>query len=140
MTDTPKTTTLESVAQQDLLSRDAYSKEAIWLPAMTVQHWNAGKMSIKDKTFTDCLIEGPGVIAVMNGTTFDSCAMGTTSDTRNLLYRPLGDKLAGVIGMENCTFVRCRFAQVGFTGSEDLLEQLQSGVKTLTELAPGTAS
>ncbi|HWW11922.1 MAG TPA: hypothetical protein VN018_05355 [Brevundimonas sp.] len=140
MTDTPKTMPLDAMANQDLVSRDAFEKEAIWLPAMAVQHWNAGKMSIEGKTFTDCLIEGPAVIAVMNDTTFDSCAMGTTTDTRNLLYKPMGQKLAGVVGMSNCTFVRCRFAQVGFTGSDGLLEQLQAGVKTLTSQLPGTAS
>ena len=140
MTDTPKTMPLDAMANQDLVSRDAFEKEAIWLPAMAVQHWNAGKMSIEGKTFTDCLIEGPAVIAVMNDTTFDSCAMGTTTDTRNLLYKPMGQKLAGVVGMSNCTFVRCRFAQVGFTGSDGLLEQLQVGVKTLTSQLPGTAS
>jgi len=140
MTDTPKTMPLDAMANQDLVSRDAFEKEAIWLPAMAVQHWNAGKMSIEGKTFTDCLIEGPAVIAVMNDTTFDSCAMGTTTDTRNLLYKPMGQKLAGVVGMSNCTFVRCRFAQVGFTGSDGLLEQLQAGVTTLTSQLPGTAS
>lgn len=140
MTDTPSPMPLDAMANQDLVSRDAFEKEAVWLPAMAVQHWNAGKMSIEGKTFTDCLIEGPAVIAVMNNTTFDSCAMGTTTDTRNLLYRPMGQKLAGVVGMSNCTFVRCRFAQVGFTGSDGLLEQLQAGVTTLTSQLPGTAS
>ncbi|WP_291832146.1 hypothetical protein [Brevundimonas sp.] len=140
MTDTPSPMPLDAMANQDLVSRDAFEKEAVWLPAMAVQHWNAGKMSIEGKTFTDCLIEGPAVVAVMNNTTFDSCAMGTTTDTRNLLYRPMGQKLAGVVGMSNCTFVRCRFAQVGFTGSDGLLEQLQAGVTTLTSQLPGTAS
>ena len=140
MTDTPSPMPLDAMANQDLVSRDAFEKEAVWLPPMAVQHWNAGKMSIEGKTFTDCLIEGPAVVAVMNNTTFDSCAMGTTTDTRNLLYRPMGQKLAGVVGMSNCTFVRCRFAQVGFTGSDGLLEQLQAGVTTLTSQLPGTAS
>lgn len=140
MTDTPAPMPLDAMANQDLVSRDAFEKEAVWLPAMAVQHWNAGKMSIEGKTFTDCLIEGPAVVAVMNNTTFASCAMGTTTDTRNLLYRPMGQKLAGVVGMSNCTFVRCRFAQVGFTGSDGLLEQLQAGVTTLTSQLPGTAS
>ncbi|WP_439470663.1 hypothetical protein [Brevundimonas sp.] len=140
MTDIPVTQPLDSQTRQDWVGRDRFEKEAIWLPAMAVQHWNAGKMAIEGKTFTDCLIEGPGVIAVMNGTTFDSCAMGTTTDTRNLLFTPMGEKMAGVIGMSNCTFVRCRFAQVGYTGSPELLEQLQAGVSNLTDQIPGTAS
>lgn len=134
MTDQTATLSDEEAAGRALVARTTFEKEAVWLPTLAVQHWNAGQMSIDGKTFTDCVIEGPAVMAVMNGTTFDNCAMGTTSDVRNLLYRPLSTtKLAGVIGMANCRFVRCRFVQVGFTGSDDLLEQLQSGIKPLSE-------
>ena len=134
MTDQTPSMSPEEAAGRALVARTRFEKESIWLPSLCVQHWNAGQMAIDGKTFTDCLIEGPAVMAVMNGTTFDNCSMGTTSDVRNLLYRPLSNtKLAGVIGMANCRFVRCRFVQVGFTGMDDLLEQLQSGIKILSE-------
>ncbi len=136
MTDQIPTLSPEEAAGRALVARTSFEKEAVWLPSLAVQHWNAGQMAIDGKTFTDCVIEGPAVVAVMNGTMFDNCAMGTTSDVRNLLYRPLSTtKLAGVIGMANCRFVRCRFVQVGFTGSDDLLEQLQGGVKSLSDVA-----
>lgn len=140
MTDQTPTMSPEEAAGRALVARTSFEKEAVWLPQLAVQHWNAGEMFIEGKTFTDCVIEGPGVMAPMNGTTFDSCAMGTTSDVRSLLYRPLSNtKLAGVIGMSNCRFLRCRFVQVGFTGSDEMLEQLQ-GVKSLSETAqtPGS--
>ncbi len=138
MTDTPETMSAEEAAGRALVARTSFEKEAVWLPSLAVQHWNAGQTVIDGKTFTDCLIEGPAVLAVMNGTTFDSCAMGATSDMRNLLYRPVSrEKLAGVIGMSNCRFVRCRFAQVGFTGSDELLEEL-AGVRSLSSLAEGS--
>lgn len=127
----------EEAAGRALVARTGFEKEAVWLPSLAVQHWNAGQMFIDGKTFTDCVIEGPAVMAVMNGTVFESCAMGTTSDMRTLLYRPLSqDKMAGLVGMSNCRFVRCRFVQVGFTGSDQLLEDLL-GVKSLSELAAG---
>ena len=136
MTDQIPTLSPEEAAGRALVARTSFEKEAVWLPSLAVQHWNAGQMAIDGKTFTDCVIEGPAVVAVMNGTTFDNCAMGTTSDVRNLLYRPLSTtKLAGVVGMANCRFVRCRFAQVGFTGSDDLLEQLLGGVKSMSDVA-----
>ena len=136
MTDQIPTMSPEEAAGRALVARTSFEKEAVWLPSLAVQHWNAGQMAIDGKTFTDCVIEGPAVVAVMNGTTFDNCAMGTTSDVRNLLYRPLSTtKLAGVVGMSNCRFVRCRFAQVGFTGSDDLLEQLLGGVKSMSDVA-----
>ncbi|MBF0665862.1 MAG: hypothetical protein IR159_10045 [Brevundimonas sp.] len=125
----------EEAAGRALVARTSFEREAVWLPQLAVHHWNAGQMAIDGKTFTDCVIEGPAVMAVMNGTVFDSCAMGATSDMRTLLYRPLSqDKMAGLVGVKNCRFVRCRFVQVGFTGSDALLEELQ-GLKSLSELA-----
>lgn len=135
MTDQTPAMSAEEAAGRALVARTTFDKEAVWLPSLAVQHWNAGQMAIDGKTFTDCVIEGPAVMAVMNGTVFDSCAMGTTSDMRTLLYRPLSqDKMAGLVGVSNCRFVRCRFVQVGFTGSDALLEELL-GIKTLSELA-----
>ena len=111
-----------------LYCRAGFEKEAVWLPLLAVNHWNAGEMVITGKTFTDCVIEGPAVIAVMNGTVFDSCNMGAAANPRNLLLKPLGDKIAGAIGMAGCRFVRCRFAQVAFTGDEALLAELEKGI------------
>lgn len=126
----------EEAAGRALVARTSFEKEAVWLPSLAVQHWNAGQMAIDGKTFTDCVIEGPAVMAVMHGTGFESCAMGTTTDIRTLLYRPLSEtKMAGLVGMSNCRFVRCRFVQVGFTGSEAVLQDLLGGVKSLSELA-----
>lgn len=141
MTDQTPTMSAEEAAGRALVARTSFEKEAVWLPQLAVQHWNAGQMFIDGKTFTDCVIEGPAVMAVMNGTSFDNCAMGTTTDVRNLLYRPLSTtKLAGVIGVSNCRFLRCRFVQVGFTGSDDLLEQLQGGVKSLSDVSAPSGS
>lgn len=108
-----------------LVARTTFEHEAVWLPSLAVNHWNAGEMQIDGKTFTDCVLEGPAVMAVMDGTTFDSCVMGATTDVRTLLLKPLGTLIAGVIGMSNCRFVRCRFVQVAFTGGDDLLATLE---------------
>ena len=128
MTDeTPKMSPAEA-AGRAMVARTSFDKEAVWLPLLAVNHWNAGEMVITGKTFTDCVIEGPAVIAVMNGTVFDSCNMGAAANPRNLLLKPLGDKIAGAIGMAGCRFVRCRFAQVAFTGDDALLAELESGI------------
>jgi hypothetical protein len=136
MTDQTPTSPMspQEAAGRALVARTTFEKEAVWLPSLAVQHWNADQMFIDGKTFTDCVIEGPAVMAVMNGTVFESCAMGTTTDVRNLLYRPVGqDKMAGVVGMANCRFVRCRFVQVGFTGSDRMIEELTTGVQPLSK-------
>ena len=134
MTESTATMSAEEAAGRANVARTAFTKDAIWLPMLAVQHWNAGEMAIRDKTFTDCVIEGPAVMAVLNGTFFEDCAMGTTTDVRTLLYRPVSDqKMAGVVGMANCRFVRCRFVQIGFTGSDGLLEDLTNGIKPQSE-------
>ncbi len=137
MTDAvPATFTPDEAYGRELVARTTFEKEAVWLPLLAVHHWNAGEMAIRGKTFTDCVIEGPAVMAVMSGTTFDGCAMGTTTDTNNLLYKPQGQKLTGVVGMAECTFVRCRFVQVGFTGMDSLLDDLRSGIQQLSKAEP----
>ena len=115
-------------AGRAMVARTLFEKEAVWLPVLAVNHWNAGEMVIAGKTFTDCVIEGPAVMAVMNGTTFDSCNMGTAANPQNLLLKPLGDKIVGAIGMADCRFVRCQFAQVGFTVHDTLLAELENGI------------
>ncbi|MCS6624705.1 hypothetical protein N0B44_17445 [Roseibacterium beibuensis] len=126
----------EEAAGRALVARTSFEKTAVWLPSLAVQHWNAGEKFIVGKTFTDCVIEGPAVIAVMDGTVFENCAMGVTEDIRNLLYRPVSQtKLAGVVGVSGCRFVRCRFLHVGFTGGDALLEGLMAGVSPLSSLA-----
>jgi hypothetical protein len=135
MTDQTPTMSEEEAAGRALVARTSFEKEAVWLPQLAVQHWNADQMFIDGKTFTDCLIEGPAVMAVMNGTTFDNCAMGTTADIRTLLYRPVSQTMmGGVIGMSNCRFVRCRFFQVGFTGTDELIDDLTTGIQPLSKL------
>ena len=136
MTEQTPAPTAPTVEDTGVVARTTFEKEAIWLPSFAVQHWNANQMFIDGKTFTDCLIEGPAVMAIMNGTVFESCAMGTTSDMRTLLYRPLSQtKMAGLVGMSNCRFVRCRFVQVGYTSSDAVLDELLAGVKTMSGTA-----
>ena len=128
MTDeNPKMSPAEA-AGRAMVARTSFDKEAVWLPLLAVNHWNAGETAITGKTFTDCVIEGPAVMAVMNGTVFDSCNMGVAVNPRNLLLKPLGDKIVGAIGMAGCRFVRCRFAQVAFTGDDALLAELEAGI------------
>lgn len=123
----------EETAGRAMVARTSFEKEAVWLPVLAVNHWNAGEMTIAGKTFTDCLIEGPAVMAVLEGTSFDGCQMGVFTDVRTLLYAPLGDKMAGVIGVADCQFIRCRFAQVGFTGSPEMLAEFQADIRPMSE-------
>lgn len=133
MTDqTPAMSTAEA-AGREMVARTSFEKEAVWLPAFAVNHWNAGQMFIDGKTFTDCVIEGPAVMALMSGNAFDGCTMGVATDFKTLLFKPMGQKMAGVVGMSNCRFVRCRFVQIGFTGADSLLADFEAGITKKSE-------
>ncbi|HAJ02844.1 MULTISPECIES: hypothetical protein [unclassified Brevundimonas] len=126
-------------AGHELVERDSFQNEAIWLPAMGVQHLNAGKFMIEGKTFTDCLIEGPAVLGVGDGVQFDGCNMGSATDVRTLLLTPRGSKAAGVIGFKDCRFLRCRFTQIGFTGPEDAVAEMERGLLSAREITDKAA-
>ena len=109
---------------REIGARDTFEKEGVWLPLLAVHTMNSGEAVIKGKTFTDCVIQGPAVIAVLSGTTFEGCNMGAASDAASLLFAPQGPRLVGAIGLQECRFVRCRFVQIGYTGSAAFLKDM----------------
>ncbi len=111
-----------------MVARTEFTNEAVWLPMLSAYHLNAGEPVISGKTFTDCVIEGPAVLVALNDVGLDGCNMGVTSNPMNLMFKPLGDKIIGAVGVANCRFVRCRFVQVGFTGPETFLNELAASM------------
>ncbi|HEX8471295.1 MAG TPA: hypothetical protein VF633_09300 [Brevundimonas sp.] len=109
---------------RELVKREIFTNEAVWLPLMAIHHLNAGDPVIRNKTFTDCVIEGPSLVTPLGSTNFDSCNMGVAANPRSLLYKPMGPIMVGVIGLENCKFIRCRMVQIGFTGADAFLDEL----------------
>jgi len=101
-----------------------YEREQIWLPQLIAQTMAGGRAIVEGKTFIDCRIEGPAVLLAVDGCDFDGCDMGASGgDLRNLLLRPVGpEKVIGAIAFRNCTFRRCAFFAVGFTGSPAFID------------------
>ncbi len=124
----PSKTPITSPSGRELVERDTFQNEAIWLPAMAAQHMNAGTFLIEGKTFTDCLIEGPAVLGIGEAVQFEGCNMGAATDVRTLLLTPRGPRAAGVVGFRNTRFVDCRFMQIGFTGPEQAVAELERGL------------
>lgn len=107
-----------------------YTGEQIWLPQLGAQALSSGAVLIEGKTFENCRIEGPAVLAAMGGCQFDGCDLGFASgDVRNLLLGPVGEKITGAIFFRDCVFRRCAFFAVGFTGSPDFLKSFE-GIRT----------
>lgn len=88
-----------------------------------------GGVMIEDRTFTDCVIDGPALMLVLDGVHFESTNFGPTSgNLRNMLFKPMGNMGIGAIPVRNCTFTNCRFQTLGITGNEDLLKMLIENV------------
>jgi hypothetical protein len=93
-----------------------------------------GGALIEGRTFTDCTIEGPAVILVLENVSFDRTNFGPTGgDMRNMLFRPMGDMAIGAIPVRNCSFTNCRFLTLGITGNDELLNMLVEQVKTVDD-------
>ena len=93
-----------------------------------------GGAVIEGRSFTDCTIEGPAVILVLENVSFDRTNFGPTGgDMRNMLFRPMGDMAIGAIPVRNCTFTNCRFLTLGITGNDELLNVLVEQVKTVDD-------
>ena len=91
-----------------------------------------GGVGIDDRDFTDCTIEGPALMLVLDGVSFESSNFGQTGgDMRNMLFRPAGDAAIGAIPVRNCTFTRCQFRAIGITGNETLIQTLIQQVATV---------
>ena len=81
--------------------------------------------AIVGRTFTGCRLMGPAIVLAAGGTTFEETNFGDPrGEMRNLLLRPMGTKALGTVPMHGCTFLGCEFFNVGFTGSEELLEEM----------------
>ena len=108
-----ETTTFENV---DLTLHELYAHAA-----------RKGSYMLKGLTFKGCRIQGPGVMLVGTGVTFDDSNFGDSrGDIRNLVMRPAGDKAVGTVPVFDCAFQGCEFYYVGFTGHPAFIEQLLS--------------
>ncbi|WP_428060440.1 hypothetical protein [Brevundimonas sp.] len=96
--------------------------------------------AIVGRTFTGCRLQGPAIVLIGGGTTFDETNFGDPrGGMKNLLLQPMGDKALGTVPMHDCTFVGCEFYNVGFTGAKDILEQL-AAVPTVAGPNAGSAA
>jgi hypothetical protein len=137
MTEPTATISPDEAFGRALVARTEFTREAVWLPLLSVHHLSAGQTTIDGKTFTECVIEGPAVVVLLAGATLEGCNLGVATNPRSLLYKPMGEKLAGVIGLTNCRFINCRFVQVGFTGSDEMLEEFETMLVSARSQAAG---
>lgn len=115
LTDAPdlNATTFENV---DIILYELYS-------AASAQ----GVPLVQGRTFRGCRFQGPAIVLVSNGVTFNDTNFGDgRGSIQNLLVRPVGDKAIGTIPMRDCHFIGCEFYGVGFTGTDEFIEQVSA--------------
>ena len=82
-----------------------------------------GGASLKGRTFRNCVLQGPAVLMVLQGTRFERVSFGAPGHISEILFSPVsGTKAIGAIPLEDCVFEDCRFLACGFTGSQTFLD------------------
>lgn len=82
---------------------------------------------IRGKTFRNCDIYGSSVVLLLEGTVITNCMF----DEDPLQSFILTDQnyFYGVVGIQDCVFIDCRFYRVGFTGNQVAKELIATGIK-----------
>lgn len=93
---------------------------------------------VKDKIFSDCTIDGPGALVLvpvpviyMQSPTLEYVGFLPVNDPDML-----ND---GVVRIENCQFIRCRFRNVLFIGHHHILDNIRRASVHTTSRSPGAA-
>lgn len=77
------------------------------------------------RTFRGCRIQGPAIMLVSVGVRFSDCNFGAPDgDMQSLVLRPVGRRAFGTVPFRETLFEGCEFYNVGFTGPEDMLNDL----------------
>lgn len=80
-------------------------------------------------TFVNCKIVGPAVLGIIEGVEMNHCVF--EADINSIFWevdpatRPT---VYGIVGISNCQFVSCRFEAIGFAGTKELRQVMESAV------------
>jgi hypothetical protein len=88
----------------------------------------AGSAMVEGRTFINCRLDGPAVMAAVGGCEFDSTDFGYASgDIRTMIIRSAApNRMIGALPFKDCKFIGCMFFAVGFTGPDSFLNQIQA--------------
>lgn len=108
------------------LDAKAFKGEAMRLFDLFDAAARSGSPVIEDRSFVDCRLEGPAVIAILSGCQFVRTDFGYPGDDLGrIVWRTESRKgVVGALPFRNCRFEGCSFFATGFTGPEDFLQQI----------------
>ncbi|CAN5269348.1 hypothetical protein BH10PSE2_BH10PSE2_15700 [soil metagenome] len=120
---------MTAIPHDDFINRNLYEGIEIPLASLFRQRVNSGQSIIQGTAFRRCRIEGPAVMLVLDGVVFTDCDMGDNGgDIRNMLVRPMAQKVIGAVPVAMSVFENCTFHAVGFTGTDQFLDIFQSSL------------
>jgi hypothetical protein len=102
--------------------RIAHRREVIRVADLTVV-----RPFIEGHAFEDCLILGPAVLQLADENELIECSFD--GDPVGILWVIPPDRpyTIGAVGVRNCSFVGCRFSQIGFAGDAGFAEMFLGG-------------
>jgi uncharacterized protein YjbI with pentapeptide repeats len=107
------------------LTKRVFENEDMALYDLFMATLRQGRAIIEGITFKGCRIEGPAVMLVLDGTSFEATNFGNSKGNMgNMVLRPAANIAIGTIPVRNCTFDGCEFLGLGFTGEEAIVEQI----------------
>ena len=60
---------------------------------------------------------------------FNDCVFGFDKDVNELFWEIEPERyIVGVIGVERCTFQRCRFTGISFMGTKEVIDSFKNGI------------
>ncbi len=108
------------------LTVDHFSNVALSLFDLHRARMRLGQSTLSGITFENCRIEGPAVMLVVGGCTFDATDFGFAGgDIRTLVLRPASPNgVVGAIPVRDCRFIGGQLFAIGYTGGEGFLNQI----------------
>jgi len=121
----------DGLAQAD--DRQRRLREARDLTGETCYVWELlpadGNLRIKDRNFTDCIIQGPAMATFVGESKFIHLTFGGNGGMESVLHEvPTSGPKQGIIAFINCTFTRGEFRRIGIYGSKDFLDMFRREV------------
>lgn len=83
---------------------------------------------IAGRTFEDCTIAGPAVLRLVGEMTFEDDTFESAMDAMLWDHPDEKTEVAGAIDLIDCTFRRCVFRGIGFTGERDIIAVVRRSV------------
>ena len=87
---------------------------------------DVGEDILTGRTFENCTIYGPAVLAPLNQVAFEHNTFEASQEALFWEIPEIRNQMLGAIGLTDCTFRRCIFRGIGIAGKRALIQQFVS--------------